>query len=461
MNQKYPRPYNDSGIGFHYFPDSDHYRREDADRWAPRLTELGASWLVMQTPPSRPVPDAFLQRIMLADIEPVVMIKPLRIGPLDVTTLAGTVRSLADSGVHYVVLFDRPNARDSWSTQEWNKPELVERFVDYLLPALETVAGENLIPVLPPLDCLGAYWDTSFLQAMLESLIRRGGRPLISGAAVGINNFANNRTLDWGAGGPDAWPDARPYTDPAAGQDHRGFRLFEWYHPVLDRVLGQVLPFVVCANGPQRPTGGEPIGDEALHAERALAMARMMTDGALPDTVLNHAYWVLAAERGDPAYRQAWFRADGVPRLPAAEAFLKLGKTRRANLPAVEPAVKSWTAATEASKVASRAGTTVAGSEKPIAHYLLLPVFEWGLARWHLSIIQEYLEAFLPTVGFSVQEAKLARHVTVIGNAQGISVQAVRELEAAGCHVERIAGRTGDETQLLLKQLAQNKQHSR
>jgi hypothetical protein len=460
MNSKYPRPYNDSGIGFHYFPDSDHYRREDADRWSPRLTELGASWLVMQTAPNRPVPDVFLQRIMLADIEPVVMIKPSRITPLDLTALAGTVRSLADSGVHYVVLFDRPNARDSWSAEEWNKPELVERFVDYLMPALETVAGENLIPVLPPLDCFGAYWDTSFFQAMVQSLKRRGGEPLISGAAVGINNFANDRPLDWGAGGPKAWPGARPYTEPVEGQDHRGFRLFEWYRPLLDQVLGQELPFVVCANGPQRPIGGESIGDEVLYAERALAMARMMTDGALPATVLNHAYWVLAAERGDPAYRQAWFRADGVPRLPAAQAFLKLGKTRRANLPVIEPVTESWTAATTV-KVASRAATTMADSAKPIEHYLLLPVFEWGLARWHLSIVQEYVEAFMPTVGFSLEEAKLARHVTVIGNSQGVSVEAVRQLEAAGCHVERIAGRTGTETQLFLKQLAQNKQHSR
>lgn len=459
MNQNYPHPYNDSGIGFHYFADSDHYGREDADRWAPLLAELGASWLVMQTPPSRPVPDAFLQRIMLADVEPVVMVKPLRVGPLDLSALLGTVRSLADSGVHYVAVFDSPNDRNKWSAQEWNKPQLVERFVDCLVPALEVVTGENLIPVLPPLDCFGAYWDTSFLKAMLQSLKRRGCESLIRGAAVGIHNFANCRPLDWGAGGPKVWPETRPYTEPAEGQDHRGFRLFEWYRAIVDQVLGFGLSYLACANGPQLPTG-EPILDESLHAQRAIEMARMMTDGALPATVLNHAYWLLAAERGDPAYRHAWFRPDGVPRLPAAEAFLKLDKTRRPNLPDVDQGLGTDSAAPQSNKVASRSTTIAANADKPIDHYLLLPLFEWGVARWHLAIIQDYVEAFLPTVGFSLDEAKQARRVTIIGNSQGVGVEAVRELEAAGCRVERVVGQSGVETQRLLKQLAQNKQRS-
>jgi hypothetical protein len=459
MNQNYPRPYNDSGIGFRYFPDAEHYGREDADRWAPRLAEMGASWLVMQTLPGRPVPDAFLQRIMLVDVEPVVMIKPVQIGPLDHAALAATVRSLADSGVRYVVLFDRPNHRESWSAQEWNKPELVERFVDFLVPALETVVGEDLIPVLPPLDCFGAYWDTSFLRAMLQSLKRRGCESLVNGAAIGIYNFANGRALDWGAGGPKAWPNARPYADPTEGQDHRGFRLFEWYRPIIEQVLGQAPAFLVCANGPQRPVDESTL-DESLHAQRAVEMARMMTDGILPLALLNHAYWVLAAERSDPAYRHAWFRVDGAPRLQAAEVFLKLGKNRRANLPAGEPAVQRRSAETPGVRTVSRVSAPTRNGQKHIEHYLLLPVFEWGVARWHLSIIQEYVEAFLPTVGFSLEEAKLAHRVTVIGNSQGVSDEVISQLQAAGCRVERIAGQTGAETQSLLKQLAQNKQHS-
>jgi hypothetical protein len=92
---------------------------------------------------------------------------------------------------------------------------------------------------------------------------------------------------------------------------------------------------------------------------------------------------------------------------------------------------------------------------------LLLPVFEWGVSRWHLSVVQEYVEAFLPTCGFSVEDARLARRVTIVGNEQGVSAESSRQLETAGCQVERIAGSTGEETERLLKQLAQNKQQHR
>ncbi len=95
---------------------------------------------------------------------------------------------------------------------------------------------------------------------------------------------------------------------------------------------------------------------------------------------------------------------------------------------------------------------------KVIDHYLLLPLFEWGVARWHLSIVQQYVEAFLPTCGFSVDEAKQARKVTIIGNEQGVSQSDAQALTAAGCQVQRIAGKDGRETRLLLQELARNKQ---
>jgi hypothetical protein len=189
-------------------------------------------------------------------------------------------------------------------------------------------------------------------------------------------------------------------------------------------------------------------------------MAHMMIDGSLPANLLNHAFYLLAAEHSSQVYAQAWFSADGAPRLRAAQAFLQLDKNRRANLPAAEPNDQIWThqGATASNTVGDT--TTTSKSRKPIEHYLLLPLFEWGVARWHLTIIQEYVEAYLPTIGFSLEQAKLAHRVTVIGNPQGVSTKDVHELEAAGCYVERISGETGAETQLLLQQLAQNKQHS-
>ncbi len=453
--EDYPRPFGNTGIGFCYFPDAEHYRRQDAAVWVPRLQAMRASWLVMQTPPTRPVPDAFLQRLMVADIEPVVMLKPAQVGPLEADVLQGTLRALADSGGRYVVLFDRPNDRESWSPSEWSKPALVERFVDFVAPALELVVAEGLIPVLPPLEPFGAYWDISFLQTMLASLRRRGLGALLERTAVGMRNFANNRPLDWGAGGPQAWPHARPYTEQVEGQDHRGIRLFEWYLDVIQRELGHPLPLLACANGPQSSRLGDVFTDPQVHARQAVEMAQLVVDKALPPAVMNHAFWLLAAERQQQEHVQAWFDADGSPRLPAVKALVEYCATLQRPAPSQEAVASVEEPLIGASSVTRPA---VNGS-KPIDHYLLLPVFEWGVSHWHLSIVQEYVEAYMPTLGFSLEEAKLARRVTIVGNEQGVGAGVERELNAAGCQVVRVAGENGMETQQLLQNLARNKQH--
>jgi putative cell wall-binding protein len=74
--------------------------------------------------------------------------------------------------------------------------------------------------------------------------------------------------------------------------------------------------------------------------------------------------------------------------------------------------------------------------------------------------VGDYVEAFLPTCGFSVEEAKLAWRVTIIGNEQGVSAADAQDLLAAGCQVERIVGNSGEETRQMLLQLARNRQHS-
>ena len=62
------------------------------------------------------------------------------------------------------------------------------------------------------------------------------------------------------------------------------------------------------------------------------------------------------------------------------------------------------------------------------------------------------------TIGFSIEEAKLAKYVTIIGGPGGVPQSAEAELRAAGCQVERIAGADEAETRRMLEQLAaQNK----
>ncbi len=96
---------------------------------------------------------------------------------------------------------------------------------------------------------------------------------------------------------------------------------------------------------------------------------------------------------------------------------------------------------------------------KPIEHYLLFwhqGAGNW--AKWDLLGALTYVEQFPATIGFSIEEAKSARYVTIVGGPGGVAGEAEQILRAAGCQVERLAGATETETRQLLEGLAAQRQ---
>jgi N-acetyl-anhydromuramyl-L-alanine amidase AmpD len=86
-------------------------------------------------------------------------------------------------------------------------------------------------------------------------------------------------------------------------------------------------------------------------------------------------------------------------------------------------------------------------------HYLLLWDHgnQWANADWQSA--QKYIAHFRPTVGFSVQDAMLARHVTIVGGEAGVSGIDEARLRAAGVEVHRLAGANEAETKAMLENL--------
>jgi N-acetyl-anhydromuramyl-L-alanine amidase AmpD len=92
---------------------------------------------------------------------------------------------------------------------------------------------------------------------------------------------------------------------------------------------------------------------------------------------------------------------------------------------------------------------------KSIRHYLLLwqRNFPGPVARQDLVNAIGYIARFRPSVGFSVEDARYAEYVTIIGNEAGVSADDEQFLRTHGCHVERVAGRNEEETGRLLAEL--------
>ncbi|MEM5775190.1 MAG: hypothetical protein AAGU05_09340, partial [Anaerolineaceae bacterium] len=223
------------------------------------------------------------------------------------------------------------------------------------------------------------------------------------------------------------------------------------------------------------------------------------------DNIVCAFYWLLTAAEGDPYAAQAWYQPNE-ERLPVVKAFQrwcaescekdeKIWRERRKTMARQAPKADIFAAENRADKeetfddslttgkltyepelhqpaptveekispAESLADTPPAAAVsspataprinpqtgkntsfvRPIDHYLLLPLYEWGVADWHLDVIRPFIKKHRVTVGFSVREAALAKKVTVVGNAQSFPEDLLEKLRATGCDVERIQGDGG------------------
>lgn len=89
-----------------------------------------------------------------------------------------------------------------------------------------------------------------------------------------------------------------------------------------------------------------------------------------------------------------------------------------------------------------------------IGHYVLFwqRTDAWAQQDWEAA--ETYFGRFRPTAGFSVDDAKAAEYVTIVGGDAGVSFEAERALQTAGCKVERLAGKDFADTKKILDDLA-------
>jgi hypothetical protein len=435
-------------IGFHYFPDDTHYRTSDLQTWLPELKALGARWLTLVGSLTRAVPEAFIKPLCEAGIEPIIHLPVVPIRPVLPADLETLFTSYARWGVKFVTVFSEPNVRSAWSPTEWGRPALVERFLELLLPVLGAQVEAGLNPVFPALRAGGDYWDTGFLEAALAGMNRRGAGKLAEQLVFAVNLWTYNRPLSWGQGGLQRWPEAKPYLTPTGTQDQQGFHLVDWYDEIIRGRLGESHPFLCLSGGPRIGDHTDksflPV-DELWHESCIREIMQTQAREELSPNLLNINYWLLAAAEDSPFANETWYRSNGTT-LPAVDML----KQRVAVHSKASRSLK-----TTATLELTPAMLAESSPAKPIQHYLLLPAFEWGISEWHWSAALDYVKTFRPTCGFSPQEAAQAQRVTIVGNDQGVSRDIENTLRLAGCVVERVAGRDGQETAALLNTIAQ------
>ena len=430
----FPFPTQYSHLGFHYFQDSLHYRETDLAKWVPELTAMGISWIVLKSPIDRAIPEQFIRGMADAGIEPLIDFDLSLAKPVAISDLTLLFKAYARWGAHGVMLFDRPNAYHSWTKATWARQDLVERFLDRFIPIASTALEEGLIPLLPTLEPGGSYWDISFLKSMLSSLVRRNPANLLEKLVISAYAFNFHHDLNWGAGGAQKWNMVRPYFTPPDQQDHLGFRIMDWYREISLTVLGRECPMILFGAG--APT--DPFKDQTCayapeeHSKINLEISSLMDPNPIseqdettvdfapmPSNVIACNLWMLASEADGFGASQAWYGT-----LKEYSATIQALKDNYS----------------QSGQHKGSVSKNAVDPEHPINHYLLLPTFEWGIADWHLEVIRPFVKKHLATVGFSLDEAMLAKNVTIIGNHQSFSDMQIEKLILSGCKIRRIVG---------------------
>jgi hypothetical protein len=287
--------------------------------------------------------------------------------------------------------------------------------MDIFLPHAESCLLMGMIPIFSPLEPGGDYWDTAFLHSAIESLKRRAYPGLVRQIVIGAVARSANRPLNWGAGGPERWPGARPYYTPAHEEDQIGFRIFDWYNAYIQAVLCESRPVFLFEVGPSGPKRVSP----ETHTQVNLDIARLMTGKPvgkvepIPENVIGSAFWLLVAGDEDQSYPQAWFHSPQEPR-PIMGALENDGKDQAEM---VEEPLDSAFA---------------------IRHYLLLPTYEGEISDVHFDQIRPFVKKHHPTIGFSIQEARQAQRVTILNSTGTYPHREISQLRSAGCIVHEI-----------------------
>ena len=410
-------------FGIQYFPDSDHASDADGLRWFPLLEKMNIHWLVMNAGLTKAIPEGFIRKMVQTGINPILRFQFSLVNPPRADDLESIFSAYGKWGIQYISFFEQPNQFSAWSAETWVQNDLVERFVDRYLNLAKPALARHLIPVFSPLFPGGNYWDVLFLEQALKSLLRRGELELLDQMVLSTYGWTFNHPLQWGQGGPDKWPAARPYCSSSSTQDHRGFCISEWYAAISKAVMDREMPIFLFESGLPGPVENQVIDTTKLADtyEEILNQSGNITSG---NTVTEEKYSspiiifsLLSSDASHPRNNLAWFNPDGSA-TTLGEKMASIMQT---------PVSPKGTSPSEAAR-------------DQIDTYLLLPSFDWGVADWHLDMVRSFVKKNRPTLGFSLRDASLARKVIVIGSEESFSEDDLNHLRLQGCLVDRIQG---------------------
>jgi len=417
--------------GFHYFPDTLHFGDTDIQRWIPILKRLQANWLVVLSSTRRAIPEAFIQAISSEGINLVI---DFALTPGDgtvFTEIEPLIHAYGKWGGKYILLDHAPNQKVSWGTREWGNPYLIEIFCERFMKFAEISLDSGILPVFPPLHPGGDYWDVAFLKNCSSYLSGHASSRVINNLSFCAYGWDFGKPLDWGAGGPSSWPQAKAYRPDGNSENQLGFRAYEWHAAAVESVFSRKFPYHLLQIGMPKNINNSVHDRFTPDLPKQDAVMRLLNRenvydpqepdkllSHIPDDVLSGNFYLLASSNPlDLSFQ--WFSAEGEALSPA-QAF-----SVRRKMVSQPPHAHPSDPAREKHKF-------------QFNRYILISEELRVEAPDILELMQPYLDRYKPMVGYSIHEAAQSAIVVYLTPERESDEEFLRKFLATGNLVKQI-----------------------
>jgi hypothetical protein len=396
-------------LGFHYFLDVEQFNTADSHLWIQKLIEINAKWLVIQNPQDRAIPEEFIRSFSDAGINLIINFKEDVGSDVNLSSLTTLLNVYGKWGVKYAYLFEKPNLQSKWGDIKWNNHDIVKTHLNKFIPFAQLCIKNHIKPVFSPLLPGGDYWDLAFLEESLESLASLAESHITNNLTLSAFGWDWGHSIEWGSGGKKKWPETKPFHQKQNTQNQQGFRTYEWYLELSEKVFGERLPIIILEAGIPNDHFIENFVDTApinnLSAIAHLLAGENVYDptnpelllSPIPPEVIGCNYFILSAQMEKKYFPYRWFTPTGVPLAPARA----LGLTDN-----------SHTVQTE--EQPTRMNNPVEEFHFKYRRYIL---FSDSLKQDMSSLLEKldpYIRNFKPQMGFSKVEAANAAYILVI-----------------------------------------------
>jgi hypothetical protein len=402
-------------FGFHYFLDVEQFNTTDSHLWIRKLQEINAKWLVIQNPQVRAIPEEFIRSFSEAGINLVINFNEDVSSDVNLSSLITLLNVYGKWGVKYAYLFEKPNSQSKWGDIKWNNHDIVKTHLNKFIPFAQICVKNHIKPVFSPLLPGGDYWDLAFLEESLKGLASLGTPHIKNNLILSAFGWDWGHSIEWGSGGKKKWPDTKPFHQKQNTQNQQGFRTYEWYLELSEKVLGKRLPIIILEAGiPNDRFIGNSVN--TVPTDNLLAITHLLAGenvydpknpelllSPIPPEVIGCNFFTLSAQLEKKYFPYRWFTPKGIPLAPARA----LGLTN--NSPTLQ---------TEEQPV--RMNNPIENFHFKYRRYILLSDSLKQDMPSLLERLDPYIRNFKPHVGFSKVEAAKAAYILIITDKKKI-----------------------------------------